>query len=182
MGRRTVVAVAGWFAAATTATLTGLAAVQLIGSGITDGTGTEVLTPAQAAGQLASAAPLDTASGPPAATSPAATSTAATSPAATSPAGTSPAATPPAASSVAPTRPIGHAQPLSGPGGTVVAVCDGGLVTLLSWTPAQGFAVVRADRGPDNHAEVRFEGSGGRVEVRVECVAGKPVASWKTDD
>jgi hypothetical protein len=52
----------------------------------------------------------------------------------------------------------------------------------VSWAPAQGFGVERADAGPDEHAEVRFEGTAGKVELRVRCVSGRPSGSWKQDD
>ncbi|MFD6997642.1 hypothetical protein ACFWA5_15460 [Streptomyces mirabilis] len=41
----------------------------------------------------------------------------------------------------------------STPGGTVIVECDGAVVRLVSWAPAQGFGVERADAGPDEHAE-----------------------------
>jgi hypothetical protein len=71
---------------------------------------------------------------------------------------------------------------LSTPGGTVVAACADGLVTLLSWAPAQGFAVTDVERGPRERAELKFRGSSGKVEVKVVCAAGQPSASWKRDD
>ncbi|MFJ8025180.1 hypothetical protein [Streptomyces sp. NPDC096311] len=71
---------------------------------------------------------------------------------------------------------------VSTPGGTVIAECDGAVVRLGSWAPAQGFGVERADAGPDEHAEVRFEGTAGRVELRVRRVSGRPGGSWKQDD
>ncbi|WP_223146436.1 hypothetical protein, partial [Streptomyces apricus] len=71
----------------------------------------------------------------------------------------------------------------SGPGGTAIATCDGATVRLLSWAPAQGYGVKSADRGPDaEHVEVKFEGGAGKAELRVRCVDGVPVGSWKQDD
>ena len=146
VGRRAVLVAAGWLAAAGVATAIGIAAVRLIGDGIT-ATGAEVLTPEQVAEQL-SAAPPGTAQRSAAPSSP-------------------------------PAGPIGGPRPLSGPGGTVVAVCHAdGRAALLSWTPAQGYQVERAERGPDEHAEVRFEGSAGRSQIRVRCVTGEPTAEW----
>jgi hypothetical protein len=77
-----------------------------------------------------------------------------------------------------PSRSPGVPRPLSGPGGTVVAECVGGQAFLRTWTPAQGFRVERVERGPYEHADVRFEGSAGRSEVRVRCVGGEPTAQW----
>jgi hypothetical protein len=156
MLHRPVLAVVGWLAAAVAATLTGLVAVQVIGDGIAVSAGGEVVTPQQVARQLAS----ETAS-PPAGPSP-----------------SSPAVTPTAgASSTAAATKV-----LSTPGGSVVAKCQGTTVRLVSWAPAPGFGVKRADRGPDEHADVTFEGSAGKVELRVRCVNGRPTASWKQDD
>ncbi|WP_018502679.1 hypothetical protein [Parafrankia discariae] len=52
-GRRTTLAVLGWLVAAVAATLTGLAAISVIGDGITDPSG-EVLSEARLAQDLAS--------------------------------------------------------------------------------------------------------------------------------
>ncbi|HEX5742045.1 MAG TPA: hypothetical protein VFY17_10920 [Pilimelia sp.] len=56
-------------------------------------------------------------------------------------------------------------------GGTVTASCPGGRPTLLTWTPAQGYAVDEVERAD---AKVRFDGPGGRAEVRIRC-AGEQV-------
>ncbi|MFD8650951.1 hypothetical protein [Streptomyces mirabilis] len=160
MPSRTVLAVAGWATAAVAATLTGLAAVQVIGDGITSSTEGGVLTPEQVERQLASATASPSA-GP---------STASHTPTPTS----SPSAGGPSATTVK--------EVFSTPGGTVIAECDGAVVRLVSWAPAQGFGVERADAGPDEHTEVRFEGTAGKVELRVRCVSGRPSGSWKQDD
>lgn len=55
------------------------------------------------------------------------------------------------------------------------------VVRLVSWAPAQGFGVARADAGPDEHAEVRCEGTAGKVGLRVRCVSGRPSGAWKQD-
>ncbi|MEV6735792.1 hypothetical protein AB0N14_02140 [Streptomyces sp. NPDC051104] len=160
MPRRALLAMAGWTAAAVTATLTGLAAVQLIGDGITASTDSGVLTPQQVERQLASA-----------------TASQSADPSTASP-------TPP--QTPAPTTRIPSTgavkKTLSTPGGTVIAECNGATVRLVSWAPAQGFGVKRADRGPDEHAEVTFEGATGKIELRVSCVNGRPTDSWKQDD
>ncbi|MEV1287609.1 septum formation initiator [Micromonospora sp. NPDC049679] len=150
MVRRTLLTVAGWLAAAVVATLVGLAAVRVIGAGITGGAAGEVLTREEIARRLDSATPSATAA----------------------PAPPTPA---PSASSAA-------RAALSTPGGTVVATCADGLVTLLSWAPAQGFAVTDVERGPRERAELKFRGSNGKIEVKVVCAAGQPSATWKRDD
>ncbi|MER7690242.1 hypothetical protein [Streptomyces sp. NPDC097610] len=65
---------------------------------------------------------------------------------------------------------------------------DGGVLTpqqaerQLAAATASPFGVERADAGPDEHAELRFEGTAGKVELRVRCVSGRPSGSWKQDD
>ncbi|MEV4628410.1 septum formation initiator [Micromonospora sp. NPDC049523] len=166
MTNRGLLAVAGWLAAAVAATVTGLGAVELIGTGITGPAG-PVVDERELARDLAAA--------------PAAPSSPVQLPTGTPSAG-SPSSGPP--SNVTPTASGGSAArtPISTPGGTVVARCDGRTVSLVSWTPAQGYAVKQVDPGPDDRAEVTFEGRAGRVEVRVSCPDGRPSASVKQDD
>lgn len=149
MYRRTVFAVAGWLVAAVAATVTGLAAVRVIGAGITGPVG-EVVSEEAVSRSLAAT--------PPAAPVPTTASA--------GPGGTSP--------TVAPT----DGRVVSTPGGTVVARCVGEEVVLLSWAPAQGYGVKSVDQEPDDHVQVSFEGAAGEVEVELRCVAGRPVASW----
>ena len=164
MSRHALLIVAGWLAAAAAAIGTGLAGVQVIGGGITTGSGGDVLTSAEAADQLARA-------GPP----PAAPSTA-------SPSATQSGATPPGPTPTGPT----NLRTLPGPAGFVIAGCTPAGAVLISWTPAQGYSIERADPGPGSeYAEVRFRSGGGRsgkgngeVRVRVRCMGGVPVAEW----
>jgi hypothetical protein len=166
MSRRALLIVAGWLAAAAAAIGTGLAGVQVIGGGITTGSGGDVLTSAEAADQLARA-------GPPPAASP---STAVPSPSAMPSSATSPPAGPT------------NLRTLTGTAGFVIAGCTPAGAVLISWTPAQGYSIERADPGPGGeYAEVRFRSGGGRsgkgngeVRVRVRCVGGVPVAEWRT--
>jgi hypothetical protein len=151
MRSRTLLAVLGWLVAGTAATVTGLAAVRVIGTGIT-GPGGEVLTPAQVASAV----------GP--------------SPSATATLG------PSAPSSPSPSSTGAERTALSTPGGSIVAECVGTQVRLVSWAPAQGYGTKRADSRLDDHAEVTFEGTAGKVEVRVWCADGRPQASSKRDD
>jgi hypothetical protein len=159
MSPRTLLAVAGWLVAAVAATVTGLAAVRVIGAGITGPAGE--LVSADVARSLAAATPSPV--GPTAApVRPTVTATAAR------PTATTPSATP------------GASRVVASPGGTVVARCDGATAVLVTWAPAQGYRVKRADQQPgDDHARVTFEGSGGRVEVDVRCAAGQLSVSWK---
>ncbi|MFG2349761.1 hypothetical protein [Streptomyces phaeochromogenes] len=175
MPSRTFLALAGWTAAAVAATLTGLAAVEIIGDGITGSTDGQTISSKQAEQQLdaAKTSPSpDPGQGQGQGTDQA---TATPTPTATPDTGT---ATP------APTAsPTAVRKTFSTPGGTAIAVCDGATVRLLSWAPAQGYGVDSADPGPDDeHAEVKFEGSAGKVELRVRCANGHPSGSWKQDD
>lgn len=62
-------------------------------------------------------------------------------------------------------------------GGTVIASCAGGQVTLRSWSPAQGYSVDGVEPGPDTEAKVEFEpdDDAEEVEVKVGCAGGRPV-------
>ncbi|GHA07017.1 hypothetical protein GCM10010372_02730 [Streptomyces tauricus] len=181
MPSRTLLALAGWTAAAAAATLTGLAAVEIIGDGITGSSDGTTLSSEQVERQL-DAAKASASSGPgggSTTTTPSATPTTET----TTPGPTS---TPPSPSTST-TAPAATAtevrKTFSAPGGTAIATCEGTTVRLLSWAPAQGYGVKSADPGPDDeHAEVRFEGTAGKVELRVRCTDGHPTGSWKRDD
>ncbi len=62
------------------------------------------------------------------------------------------------------------------PGGTVIASCSGGMVTLRSWSPAQGYSVDGVEPGPAREAEVEFEaGEREDVELKLGCSADRPV-------
>jgi len=166
MSRRALLIVAGWLAAAAAAVGTGLAGVQVIGGGITAGASGDVLTPAQAAEEL-SRAPL-----PPAGTD--------------SPAPPGPESPPPGHESSPPAGPT-NTRTLVGTGGSVIAGCTPAGAVLVSWTPAQGYSIERADPGPGEYAEVRFRSAGGRsghgngdTRVRIHCAGGVPIAEWRS--
>ncbi|HEX6446990.1 MAG TPA: hypothetical protein VF053_17985 [Streptosporangiales bacterium] len=147
---RTVLGVAGWFAAAAVATTVGVVAVSAIGTDIVGETA-RPLSHDEVTRALATARPVPTPSASP------------TTPAAT--------ASPPAGSKV-----------LGTPGGTVVARCENGLVTLVSWSPRQGYRSdhVRAEGGRE--ASLRFESDRSEVRVRVDCRGGVPTAHIRTED
>jgi hypothetical protein len=68
-------------------------------------------------------------------------------------------------------------------GGTVVARCTAdGLVELLSWSPAQGFRVDNAERGPAREVKVEFESGDDDIEVKIRCVDGVPMDGEDDDD
>ncbi|GGP80226.1 hypothetical protein [Streptosporangium pseudovulgare] len=202
MSRRIpLAAAAGWLITAAIATGAGVTVIGVLGEPLADSAGRPLsarevrealarATPAAdvtAAGSAPSADP--TAAGPASTTVTEAPADApAEDPAAPTAAG--PSATPTAVStavSATPMTPVTPAPTAAGPppgrsrliataGGNVIARCDGGMVTLRSWSPAQGFHVDKVDRGPDRRARVEFESESGEVKVEVRCSAsGTPV-------
>ncbi|MFY1622087.1 septum formation initiator [Micromonospora sp. WMMD723] len=150
MGRRTLLATAGWLAAAVLATLIGVAAIRLVGESIT---GTPGGVRSQAEVERALAAPEPTPAAP-----------------------SAPAASASSSPTVGPAATPGQRRSFSTPGGTAVAECVGSEVRLVSWAPAQDYRVKDVDRGPDDDAEVTFAGPAGEFEVNVGCIGGEPVA------
>jgi len=60
-------------------------------------------------------------------------------------------------------------------GGTVVVACDGDLVRLVSWSPAQGYRADDAVRGPAARVSIQFESdTADDVTVVATCAAGTP--------
>jgi serine/threonine-protein kinase len=150
--------VLAWVATAVAATGAAVAALGLV-SGALTGTSGQVLTQGEARAALATL----TRSAPP--------STAPTSP--PSPGATPPPGTP-EGSTTEPGTPEGEF--IRTPGGTVIASCSGGLVTLRSWSPAQGHSVDGVEPGPAREAEVEFEADEGEdVELRLGCEGDRPV-------
>ena len=82
----------------------------------------------------------------------------------------------PAASSTAPPGGTGVVRALTTSGGTIVAVCDAGLVTLQSWTPNSGFKAERVQRGPAAVTSLRFKArsGGGDVRAQITCSGAEP--------
>lgn len=72
--------------------------------------------------------------------------------------------------------PTGQSRLIRSAGGTVIAACEDGRVTLRSWSPAQGYKVDSVDPGPDHEAKVEFEPDDGEeVELKIVCSDGAPV-------
>lgn len=170
MRRTAVLAATGWLAAVVAATLTGLAAVTLIGRGLVGGDPARPLSEDQIVATLAAATP--TPSAPASPTGAAATTTAA--PSASGSATRSP--------SRSPTR-SAPAVRLDTPGGFVLARCARGLATIESVSPAQGYAVDDLRAGPAREARVKFEREeDGEIQARVTCGSdGTPQISWARD-
>ncbi|GAB3823810.1 hypothetical protein GCM10027610_001220 [Dactylosporangium cerinum] len=82
----------------------------------------------------------------------------------------------PAPSSAPASSPAGVVRALTTSGGTIVAVCEAGLVTLRSWTPNAGFEAERVQRGPAAVASLRFKArsGGGDVRAQVVCSGTEP--------
>jgi hypothetical protein len=143
-----------WLAAAGAATLAGAVAVGAIGTGILP-RAEQPLTPDEVESRLAEAG-----------SAPTPTTTHTTSP-------------PPTTSAPPASSPTPQPEVFSSQGGTVVARCSPG-VEIVSTVPAQGYRLkdVEAEHGGQR---VRFESGHTRVEVQVNCVAGKPTASTRSD-
>ncbi|WP_327005154.1 hypothetical protein OHA72_60840 [Dactylosporangium sp. NBC_01737] len=78
----------------------------------------------------------------------------------------------------------GVVRALTTSGGTIVAVCEAGLVTLRSWTPNSGFKAEPEQRGPAAVASLRFKArsGGGDVRARVTCSGTEPQLTVVDDD
>ncbi|GAA3336752.1 hypothetical protein GCM10020358_10530 [Amorphoplanes nipponensis] len=149
MNRRNLLVAVGWLGAAGLAVLVGLAAISVIGNGLTQPE-TRPLSAAEVADELARQVTV--------------------SPSAAVGAGSRPAPTSsPAAPTVTfPTR-----------AGTVVGRCAGSRPEVVSMSPRQGYELHEQDRGwQDDDAEGEFRSqSDGRDRVKFEivCRAGRPV-------
>lgn len=132
----------------------------------------------------ASAVPGGTAASTPGPGGPAGTDAPTTAP--SSPTAASPSASPPVSPSASPSvppsaappaaSPSGRSRAIDTPGGSVIARCENGLVTLRSWRPAQGFQTDDAERGPARQVQVEFEAEERDVQVEISCSAdGVPV-------
>ncbi|MEV4512129.1 hypothetical protein AB0K00_24560 [Dactylosporangium sp. NPDC049525] len=96
----------------------------------------------------------------------------------------------------APPTPTPAASPASSPGGggvvralttaggTIVAACEAGLVTLRTWTPNSGFEAEHVQRGPAPVASLRFKArsGGGDVRAQVTCAGTEPSLAVVDDD
>jgi len=157
---RAVLVAVGWLVVAGGTATTATVALNTIGDGIL-GSSSRARTPEDIRRELA---------GEPAA-----------SPSTPSPAASTPTAVP----STAPPRPTAtppSPRVLSTEGGTVLARCSEDKVTLVSWTPAQGFHADDVARGPALVASVKFKASRTEIRVAVSCVGSEPKATVTRDD
>ncbi|HEX4661604.1 MAG TPA: hypothetical protein VH307_29770 [Streptosporangiaceae bacterium] len=178
MRARILIAVAAWVLGAATATGGCLAAVSLLGDGfgVTASSG-QPLTAAAVRKDLA-----DAKRGQPSA--PSATPSRSVGP---RPVTRHPRTARPTPTS-APTRTSTQSPPapgtvLTSQAGTVVATCESAGAYLISWSPAQGYAVDQNQvvRGPTASASVVFRADRRTVTMKVSCPGGTPVAStWSS--
>lgn len=76
----------------------------------------------------------------------------------------------------------GGSKVLGTPGGTVVARCENGLVTLVSWSPKEGYRSDDVQAGTAREASLKFESDHREVRVRVDCRGGVPTAHVSGED
>lgn len=74
----------------------------------------------------------------------------------------------------------GVTKVLGTPGGTIVARCADGVVTLVSWSPAQGFEADDVHADGRREATLKFESDNREVRVRVDCRVGVPTPHVRT--
>lgn len=154
MTRRTILACLTWTATAALAVGAGEAAISVLGAGITDH---EVKPMTAGEVQRALAQPYTPAPQP---TTPTATRTLAVP-----------------GPRVTVTRTATTAtHSLSSPGGSVVVRCDHETAYLISWSPAQGFAVGQTKRGPAQQVSVQFMAGPVRFTMAIGCQGDIPVS------
>jgi hypothetical protein len=86
--------------------------------------------------------------------------------------GTGPAAPPPSSDT----------RVLSTTGGTIVARCSGGQVSLVSWSPAQGYRTDGVTAGPAASAWIKFKAGRTELLVTITCAGDQPTAVTAGDD
>ncbi|MEU7903564.1 hypothetical protein [Actinoplanes sp. NPDC049118] len=179
MTRRTLLGTAGWIGAAVLAVLIGLAAVRVIGDGLTSEAG-RPRSQAEIDRELAAhATTTPTSAGAPASAGP----TAGTDP---EPAPTTASAPPASASASAGSGPAPSVglRSFRTRGGTVVARCGDRRAEIVAMSPLAGFAVHERDEGPRVQAEGEFRGTvddHDRVKVRISCAGDRPVLAERSD-
>lgn len=172
MYRRWLFATLAWLSAAVATTVVGVAAINSLSAGLL-GADQQPLTSEDLQRQL-SATP-----------SPQPAADESADPGGLSPAPTTRSVRPPATSPASP-APQPTARVLTSRGGTVLASCTGDVVTLRSWSPAQGFRVDDVHRGPGPVASIEFvryaDHRRDEVHVTVVCTDGHPDGRVSTDN
>jgi hypothetical protein len=162
MDRRILLGVAGWLSIAAIATAGTVMAIGVLEDGIT-GSSVRPLDHDAVQGALSrsSAEPRSPSTGQ------------ATSPA-TAP---SPSASPPRGGGA-----VTRVFAAGGDSGTVTARCAGGRVTLVSWSPGQGYRADDLERGPAKAAALSFTSDEEEFRVSVSCGPDGPIAQTSQDD
>lgn len=149
--RRSWVAAAGWLAGVVFATGAGVGAVAVVGGDLT-GPSTRALSEDEVRRELAAPG---------------------------QPTGPAPTRTVPTIGSPQPTQ-TSAGKVLTSPGGSVLARCVDGQVSLDWWIPQQGYQVDDVDRGPGPEARIEFESVDDDVELRIICQGDTP--TLRSDD
>ena len=185
MRKRFSLVVAGWLITGLLAIGAGVAVIDRLSEPLTD-TGLRPLSAAEVDEALALASSLPNALPPsvPPSVPPSASPSEGTPPpseGASDPAGPTPAPTATVTTTATPAAEPGKSRLITTVGGKVIARCENGLVTLRSWSPAQGFQADDVERGPAERARVEFETEEDEVKVEVHCAAdGSPVHRIQT--
>ncbi|MGS2641605.1 hypothetical protein [Streptosporangium sp. G12] len=175
MRKRLSLVVAGWLITGLLAIGVGVAVIDRLSEPLTD-TGLRPLSAAEVDEALALASSLPNAL--PSSVPPSVPSSAPPAEGTPDPAGPTPAPTVTVTTTATPVAEPGKSRLITTVGGKVIARCENGLVTLRSWSPAQGFQADDVERGPAYRARVEFESEEDEVKVEVHCAAdGSPVHS-----
>ncbi len=171
-----------WALFASVAIVSGWVAVQMVGNAVTPAS-MPVLTSGEVSQRLATSAPTDEPTPP---TMPSPSTTAknhdGTKPKPSTSSSVRPSPTPsPSTSTTSAPRPTAVVRTLASKGGSVVAACLSGQVTLRSWSPAVGYRVDEVDAGPGREVEIRFVSTAAEVKMQVQCVSGVPTAQTEYD-
>ncbi|MGW0586727.1 hypothetical protein [Streptosporangium sp. NPDC002607] len=174
MRKRLPLVVAGWLVTGLLAIGVGVAVIDRLSEPLTD-TGLQPLSAAEVDEALALASSLP--GGLPTAVPTSAPAAVPTSGVTSDPAESAPQPTVTVTTTTAaPVAEPGESRVITTAGGRVIARCKDGLVTLRSWSPAQGFQTDDVERGPADRARVEFESEETEVKVEVNCAAdGSPV-------
>jgi uncharacterized membrane protein YgcG len=158
MQKRVVIAVTIWLAGAVLAAVGVTVALNVLGDGIF-GAGGPVLSQADVQRELAQAPAASAQPGPGRVSPP-----------------------PRPSSSPRPAAPAPATGSLATSGGTVLASCSAGQVTLTGWFPAQGYQTDGYSRGPAASAWVKFTSGATEQTVSATCAGHHPRFATARDD
>ncbi len=167
--RATVLLVLVWVGGLLAATSVGVLAVRLVATQVGD----PAVAPLSAVAAASGAATAGTVSPP---------APGAARPTPAAPLSQAPTAVPPSSRpTTAPVAPAPTTRTFTTAAGTLGVQCTGSALRLVYATPAQGWALDERSVG-GTEAEVRFQGAGSRVRVRLSCASGAPrLVEQRTD-